>query len=284
MKTYDCFTFFNELDLLEIRLQEMWDVTDYFVIAESNLSHSGKPKPYYFLENKERFNQYMDKIRHIDVNDMPETQDSWVREKFQRFSLGKGLYDLNPEDIIIVSDLDEIPRAEAVDMIKSDENNYAKYVLTIPMFQYKINYMKIFERSKQRNIMLTRGRAFTNAQQEREFTFPWIPDHSDQVYIEHGGWHWSYFGDDNHAITKIKNFAHTETDREDLIATHNIEWMIENKYGHHGPKHEERFEIVVVDDYFPKCITDNLDYWKSKNMIAENAVFLVTDLYRENGE
>lgn len=284
MKTYDCFTFFNELDLLEIRLQEMWDVTDYFVIAESNLSHSGKPKPYYFLENKERFNQYMDKIRHIDVNDMPETQDSWVREKFQRFSLGKGLYDLNPEDIIIVSDLDEIPRAEAVDMIKSDENNYAKYVLTIPMFQYKINYMKIFERSKQRNIMLTRGRAFTNAQQEREFTFPWIPDHSDQVYIEHGGWHWSYFGDDNHAITKIKNFAHTETDREDLIAKHNIEWMIENKYGHHGPKHEERFEIVVVDDYFPKCITDNLDYWKSKNMIAENAVFLVTDLYRENGE
>ena len=284
MKTYDCFTFFNELDLLEIRLQEMWDVTDYFVIAESNLSHSGKPKPYYFLENKERFNQYMDKIRHIDVNDMPETQDSWVREKFQRFSLGKGLYDLNPEDIIIVSDLDEIPRAEAVDMIKSDENNYAKYVLTIPMFQYKINYMKIFERSKQRNIMLTRGRAFTNAQQEREFTFPWIPDHSDQVYIEHGGWHWSYFGDDNHAITKIKNFAHTETDREDLIAKHNIEWMIENKYGHHGPKHEERFEIVVVDDYFPKCITDNLDNWKSKNMIAENAVFLVTDLYRENGE
>jgi hypothetical protein len=104
------------------------------------------------------------------------------------------------------------------------------------------------------------------------------------VYVDHGGWHFTYFGDDKNAITKIQNFAHTETDRWDIIERHNIEWMVKNKYGHHGPFHEERFEIVVVDDYFPKCITDNLDYWKSKNMIAEGAVFHVTDLYRENGE
>jgi Glycosyltransferase family 17 len=284
MKTYDCFTFFNELDVLEIRLQEMWDTADYFVIAESNLSHSGKSKDYILLDNWERFKPYADKIRHIDVNDMPNTQDSWVRERYQRWSLGKGLTDMAPEDLIIVSDLDEIPRAEVVEMIKTDDNDYDKYVLTIPMFQYKINNMKIFERSKQRNIMATRGRAFTDAQQERAFTFPWIPDAPNTVYIDHGGWHFTYFGDDKNAIVKLQNFAHTESDRPDLIARHNIEWMVNNKYGHHGPNHEERFEIVVVDDYFPKCIVDRIDYWTERNMIAPNAVFHVTDLYRENGE
>lgn len=284
MKTYDCFTFFNELDVLEIRLQEMWDTTDYFVITESNLSHSGKPKDYILLDNWERFKPYQDKIKRIQVDDMPATDNSWVREKYQRFSLGKGLEGLEPDDIVIVSDLDEIPRAEAVDMIKEDANDYDKYILTIPMFQYKINYMKIYERSKQRNIMLTRGRAFTNAQQEREFTFPWVATPDDTVYIDHGGWHFTYFGDDDNAITKIKNFAHTETDRQDLIDRHNIEWMVNNKYGHHGPNHKERFEIVKVDDYFPRAITDNLDYWTKRNMIAPGAVFHVTDLYREQGE
>jgi hypothetical protein len=281
MKTYDCFTFFNELDVLEIRLKEMWDVTDYFVIAESNLSHSGKPKDYILLDNWERFKPYHSKIRRIQVDDMPETKDSWVREKFQRWALGRGLEDLEADDVVIVSDLDEIPRAEIVEMIKTDENDYDKYVLTIPMFQYKINFMKYTERSKQPNIMLTRGRAFTNAQQEREFTFPWIPDHPNTAYIDHGGWHFTYFGDDKNAIIKLQNFAHTESDRPELIARHNIEWMVDNKYGHHGPGHEERFEIVVVDDYFPKCITENLD--KYQHLIAPNAVFHVTDLYREDG-
>ena len=283
MKTYDCFTFFNELDVLELRLKEMWDVTDYFVIAESNLSHSGKPKPYYLLDNWERFKPYESKIRRIQVDDMPETEDSWVRERFQRFSIGRGLEDMQPEDIVIVSDLDEIPRADLIDMIKTDENDWDKYILTIPMFQYKINFMKYVERSKQPNIMVTRGRAFTNGQMEREFTFPWNRKPDNTVFVEHGGWHFTYFGDDANAIIKLQNFAHTESDRPDLISKHNIEWMVANKYGHHGPNHEERFEIVQVDDYFPKCITENLDYWIEKKMVAPGAVFRVTDLYRENG-
>jgi len=59
------------------------------------------------------------------------------------------------------------------------------------------------------------------------------------------------------AITKIQNFAHTETDTPDMIAKHNIDWFIENKCGHHGPSNPERFEYVVVDEYFPDCITKN---------------------------
>lgn len=278
MKVYDCFMFFNELDVLEIRLQELWDSVDVFVLAESNTSHSGKPKEYIFENNKDRFEKYMSKIRHVKVDDMVATNDAMARDRFQRSCLHRGLTDIEPDDIIIVSDLDEIPRAEAVEMVKVDENNYERYIFVIPMFQYKLNYMKYFDIAKQPNIMVTRGRVFTNPQQEREYTFPWVPKPADIVFVDHAGWHFTYFGDDTHAITKIQNFAHTETDTPDMIARHNIEWMVSNKYGHHGINYHERYDIVQVDDYFPKCVTDNLDRWQ--HAIVPDAVFHVTDLYR----
>lgn len=270
--------FFNELDVLEIRLKELWDTVDIFVIAESNLSHSGKPKEYIFENNIERFAPYMSKVRHIKVDDMPETDDSWVREKFQRKACERGLHDLEADDIVITSDCDEIARAEMIEMIRDDENNYDRYILYIPQFQYKLNYMKIFQQSKNANIMVTRGRAYTNPQLEREYTFYWNPKPPETVFVDHGGWHFTYFGDNDHAITKIQNFAHTETDTPEMIAGHNIEWFIKNKYGHHGPKDTERFEYVVVDEYFPRCITDNIDKWT--DMIVPDAVFTVEDLYR----
>jgi len=278
MKIYDCFTFFNELDLLEIRLEELWDVVDYFILSESTLSHSGKPKELIFNNNKDRFKKYESKIRYVNVDDMPETNDSWVRERYQRKACERALYDVQPEDLIIVSDVDEIPRAEALEMVREDTNNYERYIFTIPMFQYKLNYMKYFDISKQPNIMVTRANVFTNPQQEREYTWPWTPKPADIVFVDHGGWHFTYFGDNDHAITKIKNFAHTETNTPEMIERHNVEWFIENKYGHHGINHHERYDIVQVDDYFPKFVVDNLERWK--HAIVPNSVFHVTDLYR----
>jgi hypothetical protein len=279
MKIYDIMPFFNELEVLEIRIKELWDVVDYFVIAESNLSHSGKPKEYIFENNIARFEPYMSKIRHVKVDDMPETDDSWVRERFQRKACQRALHDLQPEDIVITSDCDEIARAEIIEMIKEDTNDYDRYILFIPQFQYRLNYMKFFENSKNANISVTRGRVYIDPQMEREFTFFWNPKPPNTVMVDHGGWHFTYLGDDNHAITKIQNFAHTETDNPDMIARHNIQWFIDNKYGHHGPGNSERFEYVCVNEYFPKCITENIDKWQ--HMIIPNAVFTVEDLYRE---
>ena len=134
MKVYDCFTFFNELDLLEIRLNELYNSVDYFVIAEANMSHSGKPKDYVLEENWERFKPFQDKIRYLKIDDFPVTHNSWVREKFQRDALSRGFTDMQSDDLIIISDLDEIPRAEIIDMIKEDENKYERYVLRVPLF------------------------------------------------------------------------------------------------------------------------------------------------------
>ena len=279
MKVYDVLPFFNELDILEIRFQELWDTVDHFVITESNMSHSGKSKDYILLDNWSRFVPYADKIRHIKVDDMPETNDSWVRERHQRRVGSRGLLDAAPDDLIIVSDCDEITRAEIIDLIKTDENNYDRYILYIPQFQYKINYMKILPNNRNANIAVTKARAFTNPQREREFTFTWNAKPPETVFVHHGGWHFTYFGDDVNAITKIQNFAHREIDTPTMISKYNISWFIENKYGPHGPNLPERYEIVQVNDYFPKSITNNLDRWK--DMIVPDAVFRVEDLYRE---
>jgi beta-1,4-mannosyl-glycoprotein beta-1,4-N-acetylglucosaminyltransferase len=76
MKVYDCFTFFNELDLLEVRLEELYEVVDYFVIAEANMSHSGKPKDWILGPNMDRFAKFANKIRYLRIDDFPVTNNS----------------------------------------------------------------------------------------------------------------------------------------------------------------------------------------------------------------
>ena len=73
MGIYDCFIFFNELDLLEIRLSELYNYVDYFVIVEANKTFKGKSKPFYFEENKQKYKKYLDKIIHVKVYDMPKS-------------------------------------------------------------------------------------------------------------------------------------------------------------------------------------------------------------------
>jgi len=291
MKIYDVFGFYNEFEILEIRLEELWNVVDYFVLLESNTTFVGNTKEYYFENNKNRFEKYLEKIIHIKLDQPYEKQleqfpreidHTWVREKYQRYAAKEGLQNIQPDDIVIVSDCDEIPRAEMIELLKTDENDYDRYILYTAQFNYKINFMKIQHPSRHPSIIATRGRVFTDPQQEREYSFYWNAKPDNTVNVDHGGWHFTYFGNKDHCVNKIQNFAHTEQNIPDIVDEYNIEWMIRNKYGHEGPfsKHKERFEYVIVDDYFPMAIVNNLERWKDK--IIPNAVFRVEDLYRVN--
>ena len=119
---YDCFSFFNELDLLEIRLHTLDKVVDKFILAESPLTHTGNPKPLYYAENKARFAKFNDRIIHVVVEDFPERptgatdrEMAWIRENWQRNALVRGLPpNVRDDDVLIVSDLDEIPHPDAV--------------------------------------------------------------------------------------------------------------------------------------------------------------------------
>lgn len=278
MKVYDCFMFFNELDLVEVRLEELFYVVDYFVIAESNVTHAGNPKPYIFLENWDRFSKYHDKIRHIKVDNIPESFTGMDRDRYQRQAIGRVLSDMNQEDFVIVSDLDEIPRAELIRMIKDDENNYDRYLLNIPQFRHRLNFMKVKDSHKYTNIIVTRGSVFTDAHSERELTFPWTAKPPNSVTLEHGGWHFTWLGNDKEVINKLANFAHTDLNTKVTRDNINIADVITNKKSF-LPNHNEEFEYVVIDDYFPMCIKNNLDKWQ--HLIVPNATKEVTEIYND---
>ncbi len=117
-KVFDCFAFYNELDLLDLRLHELAPVVDHFVIAEASRTFTGKDKPLFFHENRERFSAFRDKIIHVVVDDFPATTSSWVREIHQRDCVRRGLSQAAATDILLLSDVDEVPRATALAQLR----------------------------------------------------------------------------------------------------------------------------------------------------------------------
>jgi hypothetical protein len=208
---------------------------------------------------------------------MPETQDSWVRERYQRYSLHKGLVNASDEDLIIVSDLDEIPRAEMVSLVKEDQNNYERYLLNIPQFRHRINYMLTAPSHKYTNIIITKKAVLTEPNQERTFTFPWTSKPNNSVVVEHGGWHFTWLGNDEEIKNKIKNYAHVEHNTESMLNAINIEQHLLEKKSFFNA--DEKFEIVKLDDYFPSFILENKD--KFSKLILPDSDVVVTDIYPE---
>ena len=145
-KVYDCFTFYNEFDLLDLRLEELYDYVDYFVIAEANKTHQGRDKTFLLEENWDRYAKYHDKIVHIKVDDMPTNDNAWVLENYQRNALAKGYADADDNDIIIISDLDEIMRAETVELMRED-TTHTVFICRCPLFYFKLNYIMVNPKS-----------------------------------------------------------------------------------------------------------------------------------------
>lgn len=123
MRVYDCFTFYNEFELLELRLKSLWDVVDRFVIVEADKKHTNEPKPYYFWERQDEFKEFFPKIRHLPVEmtvDFKGVGD-WSIENAQRDAIAYGLSDAAPDDLIMISDLDEIPAPDVVKKIRDGQ-------------------------------------------------------------------------------------------------------------------------------------------------------------------
>ena len=106
----DCFPFFNELDVLDIRLNTLAPFVDCFVLVEASKTQSLKDKDFFFEKNKERFKQFKEKIIHVKVENYPN-EGGWAMENFQRNCILDALKSLNlaENDIILLSDADEIP-------------------------------------------------------------------------------------------------------------------------------------------------------------------------------
>ena len=270
MKIYDCFPFYNELDLLELRLSEHWDHVDYFVIAEANKTHQGYSKPFILEQNWNRYKEFHNKIIHIKVEDMPTHSNAWVLENYQRNALSRGFQNADLNDVIVVSDCDEILRKETFNFIRND-SAHSMWCGRNPLFLYKLNYMMIAPQNYFVNAVAARKSWNFTPQQMRNLSsqlsqLPVEYEDEHMYTIQNAGWHFSYFGDTAHAANKLRNFAHQESVHwADKI---NVEEIISRKGGI-DPNSQERFEYVVIDDFFPQTVLNNLERWK--NYILPNA-------------
>jgi beta-1,4-mannosyl-glycoprotein beta-1,4-N-acetylglucosaminyltransferase len=211
MKVIDCFTFYNELALLKYRLTVLNEVVDTFIIVEAHQTYMGRKKPLFYGDNKDAFKEFNSKIVHIVV-DLPNTEENgridvkknnqWVNERCQRDSIQNGLDSLTllDNDIIIVSDLDEIPDPNTLAKIKANEIPIEINSLVQDM--YYCNLRCILQYYWDRAKVCT-FKAFSSldysCNELRLYECPPIP---------RGGWHLSYFGDKSFIENKLLNFSH----------------------------------------------------------------------------
>ena len=279
MKIYDCFLFYNELDLLELRFAELYDHVDHFVVVEANRTFQNNPKPFYFMANLKRFEPYLDKVIHYTVADMPESTDAWGRERYQRDAIVRAVVDANDNDIIIVSDLDEIVRPSTVDEMRKDTDT-AIWGLRMPLFYFKFNYMLTTTDSTYTTwAMACRKQLLTSAEDLRRNRFSLnsfgLHHNANGIrMMEHAGWQFSYLGDTEFAKSKIQSFAHVETNRPEVIDSLDIERSVANGDGL-GPSPVERFAPVKIDSYMPQTIQNHPD--KYSKYIVPGAQTTVRD-------
>lgn len=262
MKIYDCFTFYNEFELLALRLEELYDHVDHFVLVEANRTFQNAEKPFYFTEQMDdpRWKQYSDKIILVQVPNMPEDTDAWGRERWQRDAILHGLVDAGPDDIILIGDADEIPRPETVDYLRTSDR--AVWGFRMPLFNFRYNYMLINQDCYSVWSGAVRRRALVSPEEFRRMRHVLggleygYQDPTVEV-VEHAGWHFTYLGDEDFARAKIQSFAHTETNRPEIVDQLDIEASIARGAGIIQTDDNYRFAPVAVDDYLPKSVINS---------------------------
>lgn len=246
---YDCFTFFDELMLLEIRLKELSPVVDKFVLVEATHTHSGKPKKLYYDEVKdnETFAPFKDKIIHI-VYDKPMVPDRFANDRNQRNQIATGLADAKPDDIILVTDLDEIINHQTVQLIKQYPEPGR---LVMKLFYYYFNCQANQEWSWAASC---RFKDFPGADELRmtgvaKFT---------RVYVN-AGWHFSYLVSPDKIPNKLEAFAHAEFDTDYYKDTERLKKCVEAN-GDIFERPGMKFTIEPLDA--PQCVMDNTEKYK----------------------
>lgn len=233
-KIIDSFMFYNELSTLNMRLHELDDYVDYFVIVEANLTHSGNPKSLYFDENKSEFAKFSHKIIYHLVDDFPADSDAWDREFHQRNSLVsavKKVPNISAGDIVLMSDADEIPNPTYLDRSRFDDDSI--FVFNQRLFYYdftcenpngwpgttSIPY-KYFD-----DIDLNHMRKRKHRTKDNRVTY--IPQ--KVTNDNHAGWHCTCFGGVDRIITKLESYSHQRYNKPKFKDRKVIERLVREK-------------------------------------------------------
>lgn len=206
MKVYDCFIFNDELSLLLLRLSFLHDAVDYFVIVESKRTLSGQPKPLVFIENKHLFANFLGKIIHVEapVNSLP----TWEYEYFQRNYIKEGLKNCCDDDLVHISDADEILNIKQ--LLPTLQLLTKPALVEVSMYYYWFN---LKYKNKWAFNLVGQWKDINGLDiGERYNSFPQIIKQVIPNNNDYNGWHFSYlFGlDIKKYQKKIKDFSHQE--------------------------------------------------------------------------
>lgn len=276
-RVFDCFTFFDELDLLEIRLHELAPVVDIFVLAESSKTFQGTSKPLVFEKNRDRFADFNERIRHIVVDDMPvgrrsKERENWRREFHQRNALISALGEAAPDDVILLSDVDEIPRATSVlTILKQLDSTSTVHCFSQTMYQFFLNFQRRhpWERSGTRLIRRQYLRSMQGLREVRppvsnplRSSFRWLSAsagmHQPIRRILHAdaGWHFSSMGGIDALAQKLTSFSHIVRDRR-----RNPDWdpLLAASDRIKSARTLSKLQRVPIDDTYPAYLFENID-------------------------
>ncbi len=257
MAIYDCFQYFNEDHMVDLRLNILNKYVDYFIISESTKTHQGKKKEINF--DVKNFSKFKDKIRLIvadyknEIDFDKHTGGESPIEQHQRNSLINGLKNASSEDLIILSDSDEIP-----DLTKLSEINKKKKFIAFSqkMFMYKLNLQNLNE-SNWIGSKITKLKNIKSMQELRNLKFKdypfWRLDKLNQQIIN-GGWHFSFLQTPDQILKKIKSFSHGEYDKNNLSSKEiEIKILRNEDIFERGTK----LERINIDNSYPEYIIDN---------------------------
>jgi beta-1,4-mannosyl-glycoprotein beta-1,4-N-acetylglucosaminyltransferase len=225
----DTFMFYNELDVLELRLTVLDRYVDLFVLVESEVNHVGGPKDLFFQKNRERYAKWLNKIVHIVVtaDESPKDESPWSREKYQRECILRGLRGavcsdgtfqgpVPDESIIMVSDVDEIPNLAIVPF-----ENLPHTLNSVHMWMFEYSFDYLFTGEPWFGTVITTAEIFRkfgpNELRDGRWKFP---------VIQYAGWHLSSFGNPEHVCNKMHTFAHA-------------------KDGHHASQTPQTFKLYI---------------------------------------
>ena len=271
MKIYDCFTFYNEFDLLDLRIAEMYDHVDYMVLVEANHTFQNEPKHFNFKHRMKEY-EHLDKLIYIGVEDMPLSPDPWTNERHQRDSIMLALDEAADDDLIIISDIDEILRPSTIAQLRQGTSQI--YGFRLPLFNFKYNYMLVTQdcysvwNGAIKKGLLESPEDFRR-QRHTLNTLGWQYSDSTVSIIEHAGWHFTYLGGDDFARNKIRSFAHADDNRPEVLNQIDVEESIRQGRGIKLDNGDYLFKTVKIDDYLPITIVNNQDTYAGKVLPAE---------------
>ena len=267
MSLYDCFMYFDEDVILDLRLHTLDEYVDTFVIAEATRDHAGKEKKLNF--DIKNFSKFKDKIKYLVIDDLPihvkSTKKNWasnhLRDQYQRNSLEQGFKSCDENDLIMISDIDEIPDPLKLTEFKI-ENRYACFIQK--NFQSKLNLLNITDKNWMgtkicQKKYLKSPQWLRNIKTKKKPFWKFYKPKQPQLIFD-GGWHFSFLKKPKDIAIKIKSYSHQEFYKDDFIDEVKIAQRIKNRQDIFD--RNINYEKIEIDESFPKYIINNKEKFK----------------------